>query len=134
MENLLKQKSLSITPFRTEVLTIISESLHAVSVSYIEDELSSYNRITLYRTIKTFVASGLIHEIAISGKETAYALCKENCKADHHHHQHIHFSCNTCDEIFCVESSRFPEVTLPNFQIKSLEIQASGICQNCSEN
>jgi Fur family ferric uptake transcriptional regulator len=131
MGKILKHKKLSETPFRKEVLAILAKHKNAIPLSVIEAELETYNRITLYRTIKTFLDKGIIHEISISGKETNYALCKEACGNGAHQHQHIHFKCNDCEMVFCVEVDAFPKVNLPNYSISELEIQASGLCPKC---
>tara|TARA_B110000285_G_scaffold221184_1_gene273792 strand:- start:837 stop:1124 length:288 start_codon:yes stop_codon:yes gene_type:complete len=94
--------------------------------------LKEYNRITLYRTIKFFKEKGIIHEIALSGNESNYAICKEECDTIAHHHQHIHFKCNECDIIYCVEVNKFPYIDLPNYKIEQIEIQAIGLCENCN--
>ncbi len=131
MKILLKDKNLHQTPFRKEVLAIFAKHGNAIPVSVLERELKVYNRITLYRTIKTFVSKGVIHEITISGEPSNYALCKEACDTHTHHHQHVHFKCIKCTNIFCVEMDNFPQISLAGYQINQLEIQASGICKKC---
>ena len=96
MTNLLKDKKISETPFRKEVLAIFTKYNNAIPLSVIEKELKEYNRITLYRTIKVFLEKGIIHEITISGEGSNYAICQEECNTDAHHHQHIHFKCKKC--------------------------------------
>tara|TARA_B110000285_G_C15136941_1_gene627654 strand:- start:463 stop:864 length:402 start_codon:yes stop_codon:yes gene_type:complete len=132
MSNLLKNKKISETPFRKAVLVIFRKYNNAIPLSKVEKELKEYNRITLYRTIKVFLEKGIIHEIALSGQESNYAICKEECNTIAHHHQHIHFKCNSCETIFCVEVDKFPTIGLPEYKIEELEIQASGLCQSCN--
>lgn len=132
MKKLLKQKKLSETPFRTEVLEIFSKYNNAIPLSVLEKELTNYNRITLYRTIKVFIEKGIIHEIALSGSESSYAMCKDGCDTVGHHHQHVHFKCNECETIYCIEVNEFPAIDIPNHKIVQLEIQANGICSECS--
>jgi Fur family transcriptional regulator, ferric uptake regulator len=131
MNSLLKQKKISETPFRLEVLSIMASSDSAVSLSHIEKNLINYNRITLYRTIKTFVDKGIIHQIAMSDGDLNYALCKETCADQNHSHDHVHLKCKKCKGVFCVEIGSFPKIDLGNHQIDSFEIQAKGICENC---
>ena len=131
MKNILKKKKLNQTPFRTKVLSILTKHKNAIRLSTIEEELKDYDRITLYRTIKTFVQNGIIHEISMSGEESTYAICKEECDGQAHHHQHIHFKCTQCDKIFCVRLEAFPNLSIPEYQIDKLEIQATGLCKNC---
>jgi len=133
MKNLLKSKKLSETPFRKEVLAIFSNYENAIPMSVIEQDLKDYNRITLYRTIKIFIEKGVIHEIAMSGAASNYALCQDCCSSDQHQHQHIHFKCSQCEMVSCVQVTEFPSLTIPHYQIEQLEIQASGICKSCLE-
>lgn len=130
---ILKQKNLSETPFRLEVLAVFRNHKNAIPISVIETELTNFNRITLYRTIKIFIEKGIIHEITLSGNETNYAICKNECGDNTHHHQHIHFKCNSCDLIFCAEIDKFPNVSLPGYKIDNLEIQATGLCKTCHD-
>jgi Fur family ferric uptake transcriptional regulator len=132
MNSILKNKKISETPFRKEVLAIFENYKNAIPLSVIEKDLKDYNRITLYRTIKLFTEKGIIHEITISGEDSNYALCKEDCSSNEHEHQHIHFKCTQCLTIFCVEMDAFPKVSIPNYTINQLEIQATGICVNCN--
>jgi len=132
MNKLLKSKKISETPFRREVLEIFSRHNNAIPLSIVEKELKEYNRITLYRTIKIFIEKGIIHEITISGEESNYAICKDECSTAAHHHHHIHFKCSSCNKIFCVEVDNIPSIKLPNYKIDQLEIQATGLCQKCN--
>lgn len=133
MENLLRSKSLRVTPFRIAVLEIFSAHHNAISMSQIEDSLEEFDRITLYRTVKTFIEKGLIHEIVMPGDIRKMALCNSTCgEHDHeHNHQHLHFRCDSCEEIFCLDLKEFPEIKYPKFKIQHLEIQGSGVCANC---
>lgn len=131
MKNLLKDKKLSETPFRKEVLAIFMNYKNAIPMAVIEKDLKDYNRITLYRTIKIFLEKGLIHEITMSGDASNYALCQDSCSSEQHQHQHVHFKCSQCEMVTCVEVAEFPNLNLPNYQIEQLEIQATGVCESC---
>jgi Fur family ferric uptake transcriptional regulator len=133
MEKLLRAKNLRVTPFRVAVLDVFSRYENAIDMALIEDSVESFDRITLYRTIKTFIEKGLIHEIVMPGDIRKMALCKDDCGThDHeHNHQHLHFRCDNCLEIFCLELKEFPKINYPKFKIHQLEIQGSGVCVNC---
>lgn len=133
MENLLQSKNLRITPFRLSVLEIFANHKNAISTDQIEKSLKNFDRITLYRTLKTFIESGLVHEIVMPGDIKKLALCKDDCSVHEHahHHQHLHFRCDSCEEIFCLEIEHFPEIKYPKFKINNLELQGSGICGSC---
>lgn len=133
MENLLKIKGLRVTSFRLNVLDVFSRYSNAIDVALIEDSLENFDRITLYRTLKTFIEKGLIHEIVMPGDIKKLALCKDECHShDHeHNHQHLHFRCDNCEEVFCLEIKNFPEIKYPKFKITNLEFQGSGLCSEC---
>ncbi|MEI6866013.1 transcriptional repressor [Flavicella sp.] len=131
MKKILKSNQLSVTPFRKEVLSIIYNHKEAVPLSVFEQELKNYNRITLYRTLKVFLEKKIIHEIAMSGQDTHYAICKEDCSTIKHEHQHLHFKCKKCKTITCVSLTKFPKIELPLYQIDQLELQATGLCNSC---
>ena len=133
VENLLKKKKLRLTSFRNEVLNVFLNSPNAVSINDIEDKLKQFDRITLYRTLKTFKEKGLIHEIVMPGDIKKLALCPDECSSVNHLHtaQHIHFRCKMCENIFCLDLHEFPEINIPQFKVDSIEIQGTGICNTC---
>lgn len=134
IEELLKHKGVRTTDFRVQVLEIFTDANTAIDMEVIEEKLGSFDRITLYRTIKTFLEKGLIHEINLAGGKT-YALCAQDCGENHeHHHDHVHFKCRICNEVFCVDIPQMPKVELPNYIVEETEIQLSGICERCKKN
>ena len=60
---MLEKKQIRKTPFRLEVLKLFKASKNAISLKEIEKNLTSFDRITLYRTLKLFIEKGLIHEV-----------------------------------------------------------------------
>ncbi|RYM35589.1 transcriptional repressor [Brumimicrobium glaciale] len=132
--DILRKKNLRVTPFRKEVLDIFLKNEHAISIQDIEDGLKDFDRITLYRTIKSFTSKGVIHEIVMPGDIKKLALCDGVCAHDHglHEHNHIHFQCRKCEEVYCVEIDELPQLKVPGFIIEEQEIQAKGICSKCS--
>ncbi|MFZ1456094.1 MAG: transcriptional repressor, partial [Saprospiraceae bacterium] len=78
-EKILKKHHLRHTPFRAEVLQIFANAGKALSSHDIESQLSDADRITLYRTLKSFEEKGIIHK-AIDGTITQkYAICEAHC-------------------------------------------------------
>lgn len=133
MKRLLKSKKVRVTDFRLAVLDVFNKYPNAISIEQIETELQNFDRITLYRTLKTFKEKGLIHEISMPDQQKKMALCSEACmENDHiHHHNHVHFKCRSCQHIFCLDIDRYPQIALPGFQVDQLEIQAFGTCEAC---
>lgn len=133
MENLLKNKNIRVTPFRMDVLRVFNSFENAISLSQIEEKLGSFDRITLYRTLKSFQENGLIHEIVMPGDIKKFAMCEEKCghKEHDHQHEHIHFHCKKCSEVYCLDVPALPDFHFTNYTIENVEIQVKGICEKC---
>ena len=132
--DLFSEKNIRKTAFRSKVLNVFRSNENAITIQDIEKGIGLHDRITLYRTIKTFLDKGVIHEIVMPGDIKKLALCQD-CETDHdhnhaHQHNHIHFHCEKCDEVNCVEN-KIPDLNLKGFQVDSIEIQAHGICVKC---
>ena len=130
-KDLLIAKSLRVTDFRLSVLEVFFGNDNAVSSDQIESALGNFDRITLYRTLKSFKEKGVIHEIQIGDEEKRYALCEEACEHKGHQHNHIHFHCSDCKEIFCLPMENSSYTQLNGYQVNTLEVQATGVCKNC---
>lgn len=125
----MKINNIRLTPFRRRVLALFKQKLPAQDLKDIEQKLVSFDRITLYRTLKLFVEKGILHEIALPNQKK-YALCDDICNEDGHQHEHFHFHCSNCNDTLCVESAIMP-VNLEGFKIKRSELNVFGICKNC---
>ncbi len=127
---MLEKKQIRKTPFRLEVLRLFELSKNAISLKEIERNLTSFDRITLYRTLKLFVENGIIHEVLhSSGKK--YAFCKEQCDEHQHQHNHLHFHCSSCKESFCLEA-HVKDLKIPGYVINQTDLSVHGICKNCN--
>ena len=117
MKSLLKAKKLRVTDFRLNVLEVFQAHTNAISVEQIEESLGEFDRITLYRSLKSFKEKGLIHEIILPNNTRRLALCSDACEEHEHHHEHVHFQCEKCNEIFCVDIPNFPNLGLKGFLV-----------------
>ena len=131
IKKILKTKNLRATELRVALLEIISNLGRAVSHQEIQNSLIKFDRITLYRTLNTFIERGILHKIILEDNKNFYALCNLECTTDKHQHQHIHFLCNQCKEVSCLESKEPIELGISNHLVDEIEITASGICQDC---
>jgi len=129
---LLNQSDLRITAVRKDVLSVFLNADCAITTATIESALYQIDRITLYRTLKSFEEKGLIHSINDGSHNTKYALCEGHCDEDHHHDEHVHFHCQLCENTFCLEGVYVPKVTLPTgFKINQTDMIVNGICEKC---
>lgn len=134
-KELLKKNGLSITASRKKILDLFYESTGALAHADIEKNTdAAFDRVTVYRTLQTFVEKGIIHQIPTTDNSILYALCKHNCEQGHHHDNHVHFICNNCDNTFCLDDVTVPEVKLPiGFQPTQSAMVVTGLCQECRE-
>src|SRR5581483_10580728 len=96
-EQLLKENGIHNTDRRRRVLELFLEKPAALAHGDIEKEIGGMlDRVTLYRTLHTFLEKGLIHTIPTSDNSIRYALCKSACSAGHHQDDHVHFVCDEC--------------------------------------
>jgi Fur family ferric uptake transcriptional regulator len=132
--SILKKHSLRKTPFRLEVLSLfLDNATKGISPNFIENSVKDFDRITLYRTLKTFEKSGVIHMAIDGSNDTKYALCHEDCSTHNHIDDHAHFLCTDCGETYCLENVIQPQITLPaNYKLTSAHLALSGLCKNCN--
>lgn len=134
-DNLLKRHHLSVTESRKKILQLFLEHTGALAHGDIEKKAGEkFDRVTVYRTLQTFVDKGLIHTIPTADNSVRYALCKDECAEGHHHDHHIHFVCTQCHNTFCLDDVVTPDIKLPKgYAATHVEVVAEGICRNCSK-
>jgi Fur family transcriptional regulator, ferric uptake regulator len=132
---ILKEHKLRHTGSREDILGIFLRESFALSHADVEQRLpEGFDRVTLYRTLKTFVDKGLIHKVLDDEGETKYAICKEPCRADHHHHAHAHFKCTRCGLTNCLEQVEIPAIQLPKgYQSEEVNLLVQGVCELCNK-
>lgn len=131
---ILKRNQLSITESRRKILELFRHSNSALAHADIEIKTGEhFDRVTIYRTLQTFVEKGIIHTIPTIDNSVLYALCKDECGEGHHHDNHVHFICDDCGTAYCLENISTPEVKLPpGFKQAQTDVLVSGICDKCS--
>lgn len=131
--DILKQSGLSVTESRKKILDLFLETDGALAHADIEkNTASAFDRVTVYRTLQTFVEKGIIHQIPTTDNSILYALCKHNCEQGLHHDDHVHFICSNCDKTICLDEVTVPEVKLPkNFTKQQSAMVVTGICEDC---
>ncbi|MGG9970689.1 Fur family transcriptional regulator [Ferruginibacter sp. SUN002] len=131
--DILKRNNLSVTDGRKKILELFLKSDGALEHADIEKFTGeTFDRVTVYRTLQTFVDKGIIHHIPTTDNSILYALCKDNCEAGHHHDNHVHFVCEQCNKTICLEDVIVPQVKLPKgFKPSHAEMVVNGICADC---
>lgn len=133
-EHILTEAGLRKTKVRMKVLEQFVNNSHAMSHGEIEAGLEGVDRVTLYRTLKSFDSKGVIHKVIDGSGSDRFALCEHHCNEGHHHDDHIHFNCLTCGNTFCVEEAVVPKIDLPSqYKIHDTHILVSGVCNGCNQ-
>ncbi|WP_217652330.1 Fur family transcriptional regulator [Sinomicrobium oceani] len=133
LEIKLKQKGIRPTAMRLLVLEALSGQEAAVSLSDLEEVFEKSDRVTLYRTLKTFQENGLVHSIDDGTGAPKYALCEEGCECNIEQDLHVHFHCRMCRETFCLPKYKIPDIDLPGeFIPEEANLVVKGVCGKCS--
>jgi Fur family ferric uptake transcriptional regulator len=135
VESILRKNSLSVTDSRRKILHLFLNQHGALAHGDIERRAGEkFDRVTVYRTLQTFVEKGIIHTIPTTDNSIRYALCKSDCTEGHHHDNHVHFICQQCGETLCMVETSIPEVHLPQgFAVNATELVVKGVCRNCQQ-
>lgn len=130
-DEILDNKKVRVTAVRILVLEVFLQKQEALSLQDIEDELPLTDRISIYRSLKTFEKNGIIHEVNDQSKSVRYALCSQKCDK-YHHDVHPHFKCDKCDKTICLENQPIVLNHIPKgFEVKTYSLVVTGICADC---
>ena len=132
LNEILRRKHLSVTDSRKKILSLFLATRGALAHGDIEKRAGEkFDRVTVYRTLQTFVEKGIVHAIPTADNSIRYALCKE-CEEGHHHDDHVHFICTNCDRTICLDDIVSPKIDLPEGYIaENVQVVINGICKDC---
>ena len=132
IDQVLRRYRLRATPARRSVLALLSARGAAVAVADFESAADA-DRITVYRTLKTFEERGIIHRVPDASGQAQYALCGEGCGPRAHAHHHAHFRCAGCAQTFCLPEGERPEPVLPEgYRVDEIQVTYQGRCPACA--
>ena len=133
VEDILRSSHLSVTAPRRRILEWFLEKDTALSHHDIEaGTQGGFDRVTVYRTLQTFLEKGIIHTVPSTDNVIRYALCKEACEEGHHHDDHVHFVCDACGTTQCMDEITIPAVRLPKgYRVRQIGMVVNGTCGRC---
>ncbi|MCB2220539.1 MAG: transcriptional repressor [Bacteroidetes bacterium] len=125
--SILEHHQLSRTESRMEILELLLNKNVALSEKEIKDELSiKCDRATIYRTLNTFVKSGIAHSIINNDGPLKYVIKKAP-------EDHVHFKCQVCGHIMCLPQIIIDKIELPDgFTRTESNFLVIGTCKNCN--
>lgn len=130
IEQKLLSKNTNPTSMRILVYDFLEQQQTAMSLSEIESHFYKADRVTIYRTLKTFEEKGIVHSIQ-ENTTTKYILCHDECDEQTHKDWHLHFYCKICKQTTCKEDFIIPQNGSQNYRIDELKLFGKGICENC---
>tara|TARA_B100000427_G_C15461186_1_gene574146 strand:- start:810 stop:1232 length:423 start_codon:yes stop_codon:yes gene_type:complete len=133
IEKILKNSNLAITKNRKKVLKVFLQVGKPLALKTIKSSISNIDRVTLFRILSVFEDCQIIHAIHLDNGDRLYALCNQECSygETHHTHSHIHFQCEDCSDVLCLPVDTIPSISIPNYTVNSVSVNASGLCSNC---
>ena len=132
LENILLSRDINPTAMRLLVLGEMSKLNVALSLNDLEACFDRVDRVTLYRTVKTFEKHKLVHSIDDGTGQAKYALCDDGCDCAPKD-LHAHFHCRRCDVTFCMKDYQLPNIPLPRkFVFEDANLVVKGLCDHCA--
>lgn len=132
----IKEQELRVTPARVSVLNYFLDKAQVLSHADLEIALGDeFDRVTIYRTLNTFLEKKIIHKVPGEEHGTKFAL---NSHTSSGHGKsldagHAHFKCNDCGKLLCLHGVKIQNGELPEgFEMESSNIILSGTCADCN--
>ena len=131
IKQILKSHKLRVTDGRIDILDFFLRQNRTMSFKDLEEEFKNSDRVTLYRTLNAFTENGVLHKIPDDSGFATYGLCHDSCDSEDHRHDHMHFKCNECGTIECLEQN-IPVIKIPGYQVKEADLILKGVCKTCA--
>lgn len=133
-EKILKHHDLRITQIRMDILQHFQKNKNALSHADLEGSFNTkFDRVTIYRTLTSFMEKGLLHKISDDSGIAKYALCHHEGIDHSHNDDHVHFKCRKCEKIECMHSIEIPKLHLPKkYKVENANLLIEGICAGCN--
>ena len=126
---LIRRTGARTTPARIRVLQLLRNAPAALTHNEIELNLGApaLDRVTLYRVLDWLVESGLAHK-----NSDVNRVFRFSAAASGEHKTHIHFRCEHCGGVFCLEAAPPEAPILPaGFSLSRMDLDLRGCCANC---
>ena len=128
--DLLKKKSIKITPQRLEILRYLDNNRNHPTADQIYTDLKKYNpslsKTTVYNSLEILNKHKIIHTISITGLEARYDIVNTI---------HHHFLCNNCGRIIDIdiECPNIRKTLEYGHKIEEVHGYFKGRCRECIE-
>jgi Fur family ferric uptake transcriptional regulator len=134
VRKILSTHKLRLTANRADILNLFLINPAALSQPELERALDDRcDRVTIYRTLSTFLDKGILHKVLDDAGAMKYALCARDCgAATYHSHDHVHFKCKSCGNTECLAEVHIHLPPLPKgYLLHETNVLLQGICPAC---
>lgn len=130
---ILEKRKIKPTAMRIVVFGFLQKHNKPVSLKDLEGSLELTDRVTLFRTLKTFEDHKVVHSIEDGTGSVKYALCDDSCDCGYPQDVHVHFHCKVCGETECLPRVKVPAINLPdNYSPQEASVVVKGVCHKCT--
>ena len=120
------------TNAKSTILELIKNSEIALSHSEIQKMTAGLcDRVTIYRILDRLVSEDVIHKIATPEGILKYASCNHSHTNHKELHNHVHFSCEKCHSVICLDSIQPVFESPKQYLVKEINFTLSGLCPKC---
>ena len=130
---LLEEHGIKPTANRIVVAKALAASMQPLSLVELERRIMTIDKSNVFRALMLFKEHHLVHAIEGSSDGTKYELCHSH---DHEHDddQHPHFYCEACQQTYCLDGMKMPQLELPaGFEAHAANYMVKGLCPHCAE-
>ena len=125
-----------LTQPRVAVLACLMSLDHAASHFDVAQALAKHHpidRVTVYRVLEWLVEVEIAHRIAGDDRVWRFMI-NDPTASIAPHHQHAHFTCNTCGQTFCLDDvPNKLNFRLPSgFKPSAVDLKFRGRCLHCA--
>lgn len=133
VEKNLEAQNIRPTAMRILIYKFMARMNRAITLTEIENNFGKANRTTISRTMRTFEAGEIVHQIDDGTGIPKYALCESDCHCEVEQDLHIHFHCNHCNETVCLTDHKIPSINLPQgYLAEDINLVVKGVCHKCN--
>lgn len=120
------------TTAKSAIFELLKNSEEALSHAEIQKlTIGICDRVTIYRILDRLVTEDAIHKIATPDGTVKYASCHHSHDNPHYTHNHVHFSCEKCLSVTCLDAVE-PSYTISDkYVVKEVNFTLSGLCPKC---
>ena len=130
---MLEKHGIRPTSNRIVVLKALAAAMNPSSISDLENKIVTIDKSGIFRSLMLFREHRLVHVLEDGDGGVKYELClshDENEDED----MHVHFYCEQCHRLFCLDDMPVPQVDLPEgYSMTTVNYVVKGTCPQCAE-